>query len=96
MVGRPQAGVVFRWLIEAQTAHTNSQRFRDPDEVDAAIESFPIRMSRLAIDFAEQNLPRVGDKPKRLDDSELCNLDLLSAARCPAATARRAPGSRVP
>jgi hypothetical protein len=48
------------------------------------------------IEFAEQNLPRVGDKPKRLDDSELCNLDLLSAARCPAATARRAPGSRVP
>lgn len=58
MVGRPQAGVVFRWLIEAQAARTNSQRFRDPDEVDAAIESFPIRVSRLAIDFAERGKRR--------------------------------------
>ena len=75
---------------------------RNPDRVVATTVaseeySWQYFQKRLGlIEFAEQNLPRVGDKPKRLDDSELCNLDLLSAARCPAATARRAPGSRVP
>src|SRR5207237_977612 len=54
VVRRPQVWIIFCRLIEAQTRRLELDRWRNPDVVDAPVETLPLRMSRSAPGLAQR------------------------------------------
>src|SRR5262245_5061088 len=73
MIGRPQRGVVGTWPVEAHAALLELEGGGNPDVVDTAIHSWPIRMRYGAIAVREW---REGRR------TTLCGLEAAGHQRC--------------